>query len=62
MPLTVGQSTTFFTAGTQMGLTPVQRTALAAQGLSTPDDFSDFVTDELDTGLKNMRTSIPAVA
>ena len=61
MPLTVGQSTTFFTAGTQMGLTPVQRTALAAQGLTTPDDFSDFGKDELDAALKNMRTAIPGL-
>ena len=61
MPLTVGQSTSFFTASTQMGLPPDQRTALAAQGLTTPDDFSDFGIDEHDTALKNMRTAIPGL-
>ena len=54
-------NTAFFTAGTQMGLTGAQRTALAAQGLTVVDDFADFGKDELKEALKNMRTSIPGI-
>ena len=59
MPFT--GNTTFFTNGTQMGLTGEQRTALAAQGLTTVDDFADFGKDELNDAIKNMRTSIPGI-
>jgi hypothetical protein len=62
MPLTNLQLTNFFTAGTQMGLTPTQRVALAAQGLTSVDDFGDFGKDELVQALRNMRTAIPGVA
>ena len=61
MVLTPLQLTSFFTVGTQMGLTAVQRNALAAQGLATTDDFADFGKDELKEALKNMRTSIPGI-
>ena len=61
MALTAGEQTSFFTVGTQMGLTAVQRLALAAQGLATTDDFADFGKDELKEALKNMRTSIPGI-
>ena len=62
MPLTATQVTSFFTSNTQMGLTGIQRAALAAQGLATPSDFSEFGKEELDSALKNMRTAIPGVA
>lgn len=59
MPFT--GSTAFFTAGTQMGLTAQQRTALAEQGLTSPDDFADFGKDELKDAFRNMRTAIPGI-
>lgn len=62
MTLTAAQSTSFFTHGTQMGLTASQRNALAAQGLVTCDDFIDFGKEELAQALRNMRTAIPGVA
>ena len=62
MPLTAAQTTNFFSHGTQMGLTEVQRTALAGQGLAILDDFGDFGKDELDQALRNMRTAIPGIA
>lgn len=61
MTLTAAQTTQFFIAGTQMDLSHDQRAALAAQGLNSLDDFSDFGKDELDQALKNMRTSIPPI-
>ena len=62
MTLTALQHTHFFTANVQMGLSTAQRDSLAAQGLSSVDDFVDFGKDELEQALKNMRTSIPGIA
>ena len=52
------QLTSFFTANTQMGLSIVQRIALASEGLVTLDDFSDFKEEELKTAFKNARSGI----
>ena len=47
MPLTVAQLTAFWTGPAQMGLSARTRTQIAAEGLTTPDDFEDF-NDEAD--------------
>ena len=47
MPLTTAQVTNFFTQANQMSLTAAQRTALANEGLTTPEDFRDFKREEL---------------
>ena len=62
MPFTAPQLTQFFTSGVQMALTASQRASLAAQGLTSVDDFADFGKDELDQAIKNMRTHIPGVS
>ena len=62
MPLTAAQTTSFFTANTQMGLTQIQRAALDAQGLATPTNFADFGKEILETAFKNVRTVIPGIA
>ena len=61
MPFTAPQLTQFFTSGVQMALTASQRASLAAQGLTSVDDFADFGKDELDQAIRNMRTHIPGV-
>ena len=62
MPFTAPQLTQFFTSGAQMALTASQRASLAAQGLTSVDDFADFGKDELDQAIRNMRTHIPGVS
>jgi hypothetical protein len=47
MPLTAAQLTAFWTGSAQMGLSARTRTQIAAEGLTTPDDFEDF-NDEAD--------------
>jgi hypothetical protein len=47
MPLTVAQLTAFWTGPAQMGLSARTRTQIAAEGLTSPDDFEDF-NDEAD--------------
>ena len=42
MPFTVAQLTAFWTSQAQMGLTARTRVQMAAEGLTTPDDFEDF--------------------
>ena len=42
MPFTVAQLTAFWTSQDQMGLTARTRVQMAAEGLTTPDDFEDF--------------------
>ena len=42
MPLTAAQLTAFWTDPDQMGLTNRTRRQMAAEGLTTPDDFEDF--------------------
>ena len=42
MPFTVAQLTAFWTGQAQMGLTARTRVHMAAEGLTTPDDFEDF--------------------
>ena len=58
---TNAQLTHFFTASTQMGLTVVQREALASEGLSDITDFADFKENEIKMALKNVRQGIPTV-
>ena len=57
--VTPTQLTQFFTSGTQMGLTDIQRRALANEGLSSIDDFEDFKSEELYIAFKNVRSGIP---
>jgi hypothetical protein len=47
MPLTAAQLTVFWTGPAQMGLFARTCTQIAAEGLTTPDDFEDF-NDEAD--------------
>ena len=61
MPFTALQLTQCFTSGVQMALTASQHAFLAAQGLTSVDDFADFGKDELDQAIRNMRTHIPGV-
>ena len=61
MPLAALQLTQFFISGVQMDLSAAMRNALAAQVLTTLDDFSDFRKEELEQAIKNMRTTIPGV-
>ena len=61
MPLTNAQRTNFFTAQVQMGLSNVQRVALANEGLITEEDFADFKETELKTAFKNVRSGVPGV-
>ena len=42
MLFTVAQLTAFWTSPAQMGLTARTRLQMAAEGLTTPDDFEDF--------------------
>ena len=42
MPFTVTQLTVFWTGQSQMGLTARTRVQMAAEGLTTPDNFEDF--------------------
>ena len=42
MPFTVAQLALFWTSQTQMGLTACTRVQMAAEGLTTPDEFKDF--------------------
>ena len=42
MPFTVAQLTAFWTSPAQMRLTARTRVQMAAEGLTTPDDFEDF--------------------
>ena len=62
MPFTAGQLTSFFTQAGQMGLTPAQRRGLAAEGLTTVDDFRDFKKEELLVAFKNLRDTDPIPA
>ena len=55
------QTTGFFENAPQMGLTNVQRTRLAAEGLRTVDDFEDFKPEQIDHAVKNLRTAVPGV-
>ena len=55
------QTTGFFENAPQMGLTNVQRTRLAAEGLQNVDDFEDFKPDQIDHAIKNLRTAVPGV-
>ena len=61
MPLTALQLTQFFISGVQMDLSAATRNALAAQGLTTLDNFSNFEKEELEQAIKNMITTIPGV-
>ena len=46
MPFTVTQLTAFWTGQAQMGLTACTHVQMAAEGLTTPDDFEDFPEKE----------------
>ena len=59
MPFTTAELTAFFTQAGQMGLTAAQHRALAAEGLSTMDDFRDFRKEELLVAFKNLRDTYP---
>ena len=54
-------TTAFFENGPQMNLTAVQRTRLAAEGLTQVADFADFKADQIDDAIKNLRVSIPGI-
>ena len=53
MPFTVAQLTAFWTSQAQMGLTACMRIQMAAEGLTTPDDFEDFAEKDDLEGLFN---------
>ena len=57
--VTTSQLNQFFTSGTQMDLTNIQRRALAIEGLTIIDDFEDFKSEELYIAFKNVRSGIP---
>jgi len=42
MPFTVVQLTAFWTSQAQIGMTARTRVQMAAEGLTTPDNFKDF--------------------
>ena len=42
MPFTFAQLTAFWTSQAQMGLTACTHVQMAAEGLTTPDNFEDF--------------------
>ena len=46
MPFTVAKLTAFWTSPAQMGLTACTRVQMAAEGLTTPDNFEDFPEKE----------------
>ena len=55
MPFTVAQLTAFWTSPAQMGLTACMRVHMAAEGLTTPDDFEDFPDkDDLESLFKQI--------
>ena len=55
------QTSSFFENGPQMGLTAVQRTRLAGEGLAQLADFEEFKEDQLELAIKNLRTPVPRV-
>lgn len=55
------QTTAFFENGPQMNLSIVQRTCLAAEGLTNVNDFADFKEDQIDQAIGNLRVSIPGI-
>ena len=61
MTLANAQRTNFFTTQVQMGLTAEQRLALAAEGLSTEEDFVDFKETELKIAFQNVHSGVPGV-
>ena len=62
MAFTNAELTNFFENGPQMALSPSARARLAAEGLTTIEDFDDFKADQLDVAIRNFRTSIPGTA
>ena len=56
MAFTAAQLTSFFETNPQMGLTRIARRRLAAEGLVNVDDLGDFKPDQIDEGIKNLRT------
>ena len=55
MPFTVAQPTAFWKSQAQMGLTACMRVQMAAEGLTTPDNFEDFPEkDDLDVYFKQL--------
>ena len=62
MAFTNAELTNFFENGPQMALSPSARARLAAEGLTTIEDFDDFKADQLDVAIRNLRTSIPGTA
>ena len=59
--LTNAQNNSFFENGPQMGLTAVQRTRLAGEGLAQVADFEEFKEGQLEVAIRNLRTPIPGV-
>ena len=55
MPFTVAQLTAFWTIPAQMGLTARTRVQMAAESLTTPDEFEDFPEkDDLESLFKQL--------
>ena len=62
MPLTAAQLTAFWTDPAQMGLTTAcTSTQIAAEGLTTPDDFKDFNNEADLEGLFKLLLKPPKV-
>ena len=61
MAFNAAQQDAFFTNGPQMGLPPTVRARMAAEGLILVSDLQDFKEDQLETAIKNLKTSIPGI-